>query len=186
MPVTHVNRKQDTYYLHAGKTRTGKPRYWFSKSNEGDLVVSIPKGYEVYENPDAQVFLRKIVPQLVTPFEVAVVTRGLERYAPGQHCIVDVQGYHIVVYHAERVRLDLERFGLGVQEVPPSSRHYLKVMRFSLEGEESRKFRVQRWCFRGSIDAWIDLLDSASRGSLPDLVKRYCPHIGQKSFYELM
>ena len=67
MPVTHVNRKRDTYYLHAGKTKTGKPRYWFSKSTEGDLVETIPEGYEVYENPDAQVFLRKIVPQLVTP-----------------------------------------------------------------------------------------------------------------------
>ena len=113
MPVTHVNRKRDTYYLHVGKTKTGKPRYWFSKSTEGDLVDAIPEGYEVYENPDAQVFLRKIVPQLVTPFEVAVVTKGLERYAPGQNCLVDVQGEHIVVYHAERVKLDLEGFGFG-------------------------------------------------------------------------
>ena len=31
MPVTHVNRKQDTYYLHVGRTKTGKPRYWFSE-----------------------------------------------------------------------------------------------------------------------------------------------------------
>ena len=108
MPVTHVNRKRDTYYLHAGTTKAGKPRYWFSKKTEGELVEAIPEGYEVYENPDAQVFLRKIVPQLVTPFEVAVVKKGLERYAPGQNCLVDVQGEHIVVYHAERVTLDLE------------------------------------------------------------------------------
>ena len=53
MPVTHVNRKRDTYYLHAGKTKAGKPRYWFSKSTEGDLVETLPEGYEVYENPDA-------------------------------------------------------------------------------------------------------------------------------------
>jgi hypothetical protein len=25
MPVTHMNRKRDTYYLHAGKTKTGNP-----------------------------------------------------------------------------------------------------------------------------------------------------------------
>ena len=79
MPVTHVNRKRDTYYLHAGKTKTGNPRYWFSKSTEGDLVAALPEGYEVYENPDAQVFLRRIVPQLVTPSEVAVVEGGLKR-----------------------------------------------------------------------------------------------------------
>ena len=83
MPVTHVNRKRDTYYLHVGRTKAGKPRYWFAKSAEGDLVESIPEGYEVYENPDAQVFLRKIVPQLVTPAEVAVVEEGLEAVRTG-------------------------------------------------------------------------------------------------------
>ena len=66
MPVTHVNRKRDTYYLQAGKTKTGTPRYWFSKSTEGDLVDAIPAGHEVYENPEAQVFLRRIVPHLAT------------------------------------------------------------------------------------------------------------------------
>jgi hypothetical protein len=129
MPVTHVNRKGDTYYLHAGTTRTGKPRYWFSRSAEGELVEFIPEGYEVYENPDAQVFLRKIVPQLVTPAEVAVVEEGLRRYAPGQNCLVDVHGEHIVVYHAERVHLDLGGFGFG--ELPHSWRNYMKVIQIS-------------------------------------------------------
>jgi hypothetical protein len=186
MPVTHVNRKKVTYYLHAGKTKAGNPRYWFSKSSEGDLVDAIPKGYEVYENPDAQVFLRKIVPQRVTPFEVAVVTKGLERYAPGQNCLVDVQGEHIVVYHAERLKLDFEGFHVGFRELPVYYGSYTKVMRFTLVDEDERTFRVQRWCFRGSIDRWIDLWSSGSEGNLPDLVKKFCPHIGQESFFELM
>jgi hypothetical protein len=184
MPVTHVNRKGDTYYLHAGTTRTGKPRYWFSKSTEGELVETIPEGYEIYENPDAQVFLRKIVPQLVTPAEIAVVEEGLRRYAPEQNCKVDVRGEHIVVYHAERVRLDLERFGFG--ELPPSWRNYMKVLRFTLADEQDRTFWVQRWCFRGSIDDWIDLWMSGNEGKLPALVRKFCPHIGQESFFELM
>ena len=58
MPVTHTNRRGQTYYLHAGTTRTGKPRYWFSTKAEGELVDPIPEGHEVYENPDAQGFLR--------------------------------------------------------------------------------------------------------------------------------
>ena len=48
MPVTPVNRKRDTYYLHAGKTKTGKSRYWFSTKVDDDLVESMPAGYEVY------------------------------------------------------------------------------------------------------------------------------------------
>jgi hypothetical protein len=91
MPVTHVNRYRDTYYLHVGRTKTGKPRYWFSNKADGDLVDAIPEGYEVYENPDARVYLRKKPPQIVTPEEIAVVKHGLERYAPDQHCLVDVR-----------------------------------------------------------------------------------------------
>src|SRR4051794_34521742 len=179
MPVTHMNRKRHTYYLHAGKTKTGNPKYWFSKSAEGDLVESIPGGYEVYENPESQVFLRKIVPQLVTPAEIAVVEAGLKRFSAGQYCLVDVQGEHIVVYHAERIDLGLEQFGFSVRELPPSVLRYEKVMRFTLADEKERTFRVQRWCFRGSIDRWIDLWMSGGRGKLLDLVKKFCPHIGQ-------
>ena len=186
MPVTHTNRRGQTYYLHAGTTRTGKARYWFSTKADGPLVGSIPEGHEVYENPGAQVFLRKVVPQLVTPAEVAVVEDGLGRYAPGRNCIVDVQKEHIVVYHAERVTLDLEGFGLGVRELPVRYRDYMKVMRFTLVDEEARTFRVQRWCFRGSIDRWIDLWMSGSEGKLPDLVEKFCTHIGRESFFELM
>jgi hypothetical protein len=186
MPVTHVNRKRDTYYLHAGTTKTGKPRHWFAKSTEGDLVESMPEGYEVYENPDAQVFLRKIMPQLVTPAEVAMVEDGLKRYAPGQNCLVDVQGEHIVVYHAERVLLDLDRFSFGFRELPTYHGRYMKVMQFILAHKKDRTFRVQRWCFRGSIDRWIDLWDSRSEGKLADLVKTFCRHVGQESFFELM
>ena len=168
MPVTHVSRYRDRYYLHVGRTKAGKPRYWFARSAEGDLVEAIPEGYEVYENPDARVFLRKIVPQLVTLGEIAVVKHGLERYAPGQNCLVDVQKEHIVVYHLKRGNI------------------YQKMLRFTLDDKKNRTFRVHRWCFIGSIDGWIDLWASGNEGKLPDLVKKYCPHIGQDSFYELM
>ncbi len=186
MPVTHTNRRGKVYYLHAGTTGTGNPRYWFSMGADGHLADAIPEGYEVYENPDCQVFLRKKKPQAVTPLEVAMVRDGLGRYAPGQDCLVDVQGEHIVVHHAEQVTLDLDRFGLGIRGLPAFSGNYMKVMRFSLVDGEARTFRVQRWCFRGSIDRWIDLWESGSEGDLKDLVKKFCPHIGRESFFELM
>ena len=168
MPVTHVNRYRDTYYLHVGRTKTGKPRYWFSTKADGDLVDAISEGYEVYENPDARVYFRKIVPQLVTSAEIAVVKYGLERYAPDQHCLVDVRKADIIVYHSKRGNM------------------YQKMLRFTLDDKKDRTFRVQHWCFKGSIDDWIDLWASGCVGELPVLVQTFCPHLGRDSFYDLM
>ena len=83
MPVKYVNRKRQAYFLHEGKTKTGKPKYFFSKDSEGDLRDAIPEGYEIYENPNAQVFLRKITPQIITDEEVAIVQAG-----PSEVCAV--------------------------------------------------------------------------------------------------
>ncbi len=168
MPVTHVNRYRDTYYLHVGRTKTGKPKYWFSTKAEGDLVDAIPEGYEVYENPDARVYLRKKPPQIVTPEEVAVVKEGVQRFAPDQNCLVDVRQADIIVYHSKRGNM------------------YQKMLRFTLDDKKDRTFRVQRWSFKGSIDDWIDLLVSGGIGKLPDLVREFCPHLGRDSFYDLM
>ncbi|MGD0900880.1 MAG: hypothetical protein ABR915_23860, partial [Thermoguttaceae bacterium] len=76
------NRKRHTYFLHEGKTKAGKPKYFFSRDSEGDVLDTIPDGYEVYENPNAQVFLRKAMPQIITDEEVAVVQVGLQKFAP--------------------------------------------------------------------------------------------------------
>ena len=66
MTVQYTNRKSKTYYLHEGKTKTGKAKYHFSMKKEGKLIKKIPDGYEIYEHPtNAQVFLRKEQPILI-------------------------------------------------------------------------------------------------------------------------
>jgi hypothetical protein len=192
MPVTSTNRRRQLYYLHGGLAKAGRPRYWFSMKADGDPVDAIPEGFEIYENPNAQVFLRKIRPQVVTPEEVAVVRDGLKkRFAPDQNCLVDLRDEHIVVHHSERdFRGEeiVERiFGFRPREPLISCATYTAVMRFTLVDAEARTFRAQRWCFRGSVDRWIDLaMSKGDRGALADLVKRFAPHIGQESFFELM
>ncbi|WP_256868319.1 hypothetical protein [Candidatus Entotheonella palauensis] len=61
MAITHVNAKDKPDYLHQGTTKTGKPTYHFAMKSEGTLADSIPEGFEIYENPNAQVFLRRIL-----------------------------------------------------------------------------------------------------------------------------
>jgi hypothetical protein len=60
VPITHTNAKGQTFALYQGTTKTGKPRYYFAMQSEGTLAKAIPAGYEIYENPNAQVFLRRI------------------------------------------------------------------------------------------------------------------------------
>ena len=64
MPMTHTNAKGQIFSLYQGTTKTGKPRYYFAMQSEGTLATAIPTGYEIYENPNAQVFLRRIPPKL--------------------------------------------------------------------------------------------------------------------------
>jgi hypothetical protein len=186
--IQHVNRRGDTYYLHCGKTKTGKPKWFFSKKKDGNLADAVPEGYEVYENPNAQVFLRKIVPQLVTPEEIATVEKGIRV----KHFIVEAKKDAIVVFlpHQdadsvmERLR-PLMPFGLGFSSTFKVEQHlhYMPMMRFVLQDEERRLFSVDRWCFRGSIDDWFPL---AGAGKLSAQVKKYVRHLGKESFFELM
>ncbi len=163
MPITHVNRKRHTYFLHEGKTKTGKAKYFFSKDSEGTLLDAVPDGYEIYENPNAQVFLRKAVPEIITDEEVVTVQIGLRKFAPSQNCIVDVKGKQIVIYEGQ-------------------CGHFQQMLRFTLTDETTRQFSLDRWCFRGSIDDWF-FLDC---GELRKLVEKYCRHLGKESFFELM
>jgi len=66
MAITYVNRKQKTYYLHQGTTKKGKPKYYFAMKSKGNLADDIPEGFEIYENPRAQVFMRKIPQKVIT------------------------------------------------------------------------------------------------------------------------
>ena len=57
------------------------------------------------------------------------------------------------------------------------------MMRFTLVNAKERTFSAERYCFRGSVDDWIDLNYSADPP--PKLIRTYLRHLGQESFYEL-
>lgn len=191
MAVEYINRRARKHYLHAGTTKTGKPKYFFSMKSEGNLVDTIPQGYEIYENPNAQVFLRKILPQVVRLEEIETVRQGVEKYAEIDYFIVDVKGNNIIIYLCDQnvdalmeIATSAHRHtSTSAKEAVLQSLTYAPIMQFVLEDEQTREFVVQRWCFLGSVDDWISL-DSST--NLEDLVKRYVCHLGQESFYELM
>ena len=80
MPIQHQSRTGKTYHLHAGVTKTGRPKYFFSLKQDGELVETIPDGFEIYENVDGQVFLRRISKQIILPEELALVKAVLKAH----------------------------------------------------------------------------------------------------------
>jgi hypothetical protein len=100
MAVQYTNRKGKTYWLHEGETKTGKPRYFFSPKSEGNLVEFVPDGYEIYENPKAQVYLIKMQPKLITDAERAVVEKHLKKVASPKSYRMDVKGKVITVFES--------------------------------------------------------------------------------------
>lgn len=190
MPIQHVNRKRQKYYLHEGRTKTGKPTYFFSMKIEGSLVEEIPEGCEIYENPNAQVFLRKIQPQVISDKEKAVIDKYINKLKNDRSYIVDVKGKTITIHESLQTNhfIDdlLHGFALmknvDAVELSQKSDYYQPIMRFVLDDVENRVFRIERYCFRGSIDDWL-FLDNSN--NLESLAKKYKRHLGSESFYEL-
>jgi hypothetical protein len=179
-----------------GETRTGKPRHWFSTKPGGDPAEAIPEDCEIYERPEnGQVLLRRARPQLIGDLEKRTVEEGIRKYARLAHFIVSIEDDSIVVYlpdlDASEASKLMEDFGLAagsgvmddrVRRVVQRSR-YSKTMRFVLTDPRRRRFTVERWCFLGSIDDWVFL---AGPAALPNLVRKYVPHLGQESFFDLV
>jgi hypothetical protein len=191
MPITHVNAKGQTYYLHQGTTKTGKPKYHFAMKREGNLADRIPEGFEIYENPNAQVFLRRIPPTIITDEERETVEDGMRKSASVTDYKIDVRGKAIVVYTADQ---DVDTLAGMLREFHPDPMsnptvvallrgaiHYSPMMQFILDDPERRLFTAQRSCFRGSIDDWIDI----DHGKLPTLVRTYGKHLGNASSFAL-
>jgi shikimate kinase len=189
--LEYINRKGQTYYLHQGQTKTGKPKYFFSMNKKGVLLNTVPEGWEIYENPNAQVFLRKIKPKLITDEETDTVKKGIEQFCQLQSYLIDVKDNTITIYDAdqdvEALTKILQPYSIvsstKITDALNRSLSYSPIMKFILIEQTQRLFQTQRYCFRGSIDDWIDI---GASGKLSDLVKKYVKHIGKDSYYDLL
>ncbi|WP_027726294.1 hypothetical protein [Tuberibacillus calidus] len=181
MAIVYKNFRGDLYYLHSRKTKKGNTTYHFSKKDSGSLVDEMPSGYEIYESPNGKVYLRKPLKKLIHDEEIKIIEEGMKKYCPIKDFKLEIKKDVVSIYTVENdlsfikeilpIRMDLDRY-----------KNYETVMRFRLVDKENRTFSVERFCFLGSIDDWIEIDESED---LRRLVKEYVRHIGQESLYDL-
>ena len=195
MPVTYTNRKGRTYHLCQGTTKTGKPRYYFAREPREQPLDEIPGGYEIGESVNGIVSLVKKRPAQILPDEIAAVEAAVKRHPKSRSYRVSVRRDRIEIYELVGpdagdliAALGLQGLGLSglagrIQADQEQYGQFTPVMRFILADPETRSFRAQRWCYRGSIDDWINLMNVS--GSLDQLARRLIPTLGTDDFFEL-
>ncbi|HEX6554232.1 MAG TPA: hypothetical protein VF026_15810 [Ktedonobacteraceae bacterium] len=196
MPVSYTNRKGQTYTLYRGQTKTGKPRYYFGRAgqSQGEPVTELPAGFTISESVNGVVSLVKDRPSLIQPEEVAAIEAAVQQHPDARHYRVSVKRDQIEIYEqvgpdyeavlselhipglsspglAERLRAEQERYA-----------QYTPVFRFNLLDPAQRRFGVERMCYRGSIDGWLELVRT---GTVAKLARELIPTLGTDQFYEL-
>jgi hypothetical protein len=190
MSYTYTNRKRSTYYLCQANTKTGKTRYFFIREPSIAIPVDeIPAGYQVEESVNGIVSLVRTRPQLILPEELVNVEAVLKKHPRGHQYRAAIKRNQIIIYESQGAELAgiLAQMGWTTptgleQEFMEYHAQFSPIMRFSLSGIEDRTFIPQRWCFRGSVDDWIDI---GSPDKIDLLAEELIPALGTDDFYEL-
>ena len=207
-PYTYINFRKDTYYIHGKDTKTGKITYICSQKGDHALA-ELPEGYEIYENPNAQVFCRKIQKQMITKAEIQLVEKLLKEHCKLSPVKIDLKKDCIFIWTPDRdgqmMASDIGILDLpfkmlwGEQAIDPKTKEKIDQkrndfiarhsrfhcdLRFTLVNPKTRTFVAERFCYLGSIDDWI-ILDGLGDDFLEELVKKTVVHLGEESFFEL-
>lgn len=189
MSLVYRNFKNQEFYLHKSFTKKGNPKYYFSTKKEGEIIDHIPDGYEIYENPNGQVFLSRIQPKLITNAEEKIVSDGMQKYSDVGVFKIDVKKKIIAVYTPDQDIEELTKFiemfplrGKNINTLINQAIHYSPVLQFKIVDDSRRHFITRRYCYLGSIDDWVEI---GEIGILSELVKKYVKHIGKESYFYL-
>jgi hypothetical protein len=188
MAFAYTTRRGKTYYLHTGPKRGGGLQHYLSTDFKGSVAGAIPEGFEIYETPNGQVYLRKKKPARIQPDELALVERELQNHQTSKHrCLAEISDERIIIHEGDTnidaLREINMRFSApGLEEYAVRNANYMSVMRFVLQDEAKRVFRPERYCFRGSVEDWISI---GEPDQLKKLAAKFLKHLGRDSLYEL-
>ena len=195
MPIDYTNRKGVTYTLCRTSTKTGKPRYVFAREAKGEPLDEIPEGWRISESVNGIVSLVKDRPSQILPEELAAVEAAVERHRKSKDYRVAVKRDRIEVY--ERMGPDVDELaaglaGLGMEiggrigqlrAILDRGAQFAPVLRFVLVDAGQRTFRIERMCYRSSVDGWLDV---HQWGPIDQLAGDWIPRLGTDAFFGMV
>lgn len=192
--LSYTNRLRDVYFLHAGKTKTGKLRYFVAKTVGEGVLAAMPAGFEFSESINGVVSVRRIDPDAPAVPEADL---GLVRAEVGSverlrlHRVEAVKG-EIVIYEPgggltiDSIARMAKTFGMTPRQAEErlagfqEHAQYSPVLKFVPCDDED--YAVHRMTYRGD-GGWSWEL---ARGALAGLAKKYVKVVGTEQFFDLM
>ena len=189
--LAYTNRMGDTYFLHEGKTKTGKVRYFVAKQPRDGALTTMPEGFEFSESINAVVSVRKIQASepKIPADDIALVQAEMNHHSHLRDHRVDTIKDEIVIFEPENYQLGLDTnrvpdwFEIAFRNESRMNRRirYNPVMKF-VPTKKKTEYRAHRMTYRGH-GGWSWEIES---GPLPKVVKKLIRHIGKESFFELL
>lgn len=186
--MTYTNRMGDTYFLHEGKTKTGKARYFVAKTPREGALSTMPKGFEFSESINAVVSVRKIDSSAasVPKSDLALANTEMARHPHLRGHRIEVVKGEIVVFEPESGGFPnlpehmAGLFAVRAKSLASQRVRYSPVMKFVQESGDC-DYTVYRMTYRGD-GGWSYPLGC---GALPKLLRRFLSHLGTEEFFEL-
>lgn len=193
MATGFTSSKGKTFFLKSRQTKKGNTTYYLTKTADKDCLDKVPEGYEVFEHYEmGMLYVRKIKPRKFSDIEIKTIERELKKNESLADYKLDIDGDKIRIYVVEQAEFDslsgiFEKYSHGLakmEQLTGSLKHFNEKMRISVvEGKNYRGFQVERFCYRGSVDDWIQV---GSGEILEPLAKTYLVHLGKESYFDLM
>ena len=196
MPISYTNHKGKTFFLAQGVTKTGKPRYFFSKTAAQNALEQIPADHHIEESVNGVVSLVKDRKQSSLPEEIKMVEAVLHRHPKGNNYRLAAKGNQITVY--ERMGSDGEAmadiFGEtlpmysqqnildGMRAIVEKNAQYSPMLHFILVDEAARTFRAERVTYVVSLPKWVSM---SACGPLQEAVDEIIPLLNTDEYFEL-
>jgi len=193
-PLSYTNRKGRVYYLHAGRTKTGKRRYFFARTAGDGVLTALPAGFEIVESINAVVSLRRIDPDACTvpEMDLARVRAELVRHPHLRRHRADAVKGTIMVFEpiggltdeiADHLVASFQLTPAQLEQRRPvleKGLQYTPVMR--LVPVDRGRYELARMTYRG-VGGWSSAL---ARGPLQKLASTYLKQIGTPTFFDLL